>query len=64
MRNVSTVWLGLTLGCTECHNHPYDPFTQKEFYRFGAFFASDVQEAAVGRQAEATITTLDQDVED
>ena len=60
VRNVSTVWLGLTLGCTECHNHPYDPFTQKEFYRFGAFFA-DVQETPVGRQSETPITTPDQD---
>ena len=57
---MSTVWLGLTLGCTECHNHPYDPFTQKEFYRLGAFFA-DVQENAVGRQPETPITTPQQE---
>ncbi|HEX3314770.1 MAG TPA: PSD1 and planctomycete cytochrome C domain-containing protein [Gemmataceae bacterium] len=60
VRNVSTVWLGLTLGCTQCHNHPYDPFTQKEFYRFGAFFA-DVQETPVGRQSETPITTPEQE---
>lgn len=54
VRNVSTVWLGLTLGCTECHNHPYDPFTTKEFYQFGAFFA-DLQERPVGRQAQTPI---------
>ena len=34
----STVWMGLTLGCARCHNHKYDPFTQKEFYQLFAYF--------------------------
>ncbi len=56
VRNFSTAWLGMTLGCTECHDHKYDPFTMKEFYQLASFFA-DVQETAVGQQAETPILT-------
>ncbi len=43
VRNVSTVWMGGTMGCSECHNHKYDPYTQRDFYSLAAFFA-DVEE--------------------
>jgi hypothetical protein len=49
VRNVSSLWLGATMGCCQCHDHKFDPFTMKDFYGLAAVFA-DVQEAAVGRR--------------
>lgn len=49
VRNVSSVWLGATMGCCQCHDHKFDPFTTKDFYSLAAFFA-DVKEASVGRR--------------
>ncbi len=38
VNTTSTVWLGTTMECAQCHNHKYDPFSQQDYYRLFAFF--------------------------
>ena len=38
VNTTGTVWLGTTIGCAQCHNHKYDPFSQRDYYRLLAFF--------------------------
>src|SRR6185436_15136040 len=43
VRTTVAVWMGSTLGCAECHDHKFDPFTARDFYPRKAFFA-DIKE--------------------
>ncbi|MDR3691742.1 MAG: PSD1 and planctomycete cytochrome C domain-containing protein [Fimbriimonas sp.] len=42
VNTTSTVWLGSTIQCSRCHNHKYDPFTQKDYYKLAAYFSNSV----------------------
>jgi Protein of unknown function (DUF1553)/Protein of unknown function (DUF1549)/Planctomycete cytochrome C len=54
VRAIGTAWLGQTTGCAQCHDHKFDPFTQRDFYSLGAFFA-DIKEPIIGRREDGML---------
>ena len=57
MDRVSTtgaVWLGLTIGCAQCHSHKFDPITQREYYELYAFFDSGTDRNNSGKTLQVT----------
>jgi hypothetical protein len=57
VETTATVFLGLTMGCARCHDHKYDPITQKEFYGFFAFFNS-INEKGVYTEQRGNVPPL------
>ena len=52
VNTVGTVWLGMTLGCAQCHTHKFDPITHKEYYQMNAFFNSIDEDGKAGPGAK------------
>jgi hypothetical protein len=52
VNTMGTVWLGLTLGCTQCHSHKFDPISQHDYYSLNAFFNSIDEDGAAGTNAK------------
>ena len=52
VNTMGTVWLGLTLGCAQCHSHKFDPISHGEYYQLNAFFNSIDEDGKAGGGAK------------
>jgi hypothetical protein len=57
LETTGTVWLGLTIGCCRCHDHKYDPITQREYYQLFSFFNNGPETGLV--KEDDPLPTLD-----
>ena len=48
IETTGSTWMGLTMNCCRCHDHKYDPISQKEFYQFFAYFNSNDESGVLG----------------
>ncbi|NBV53490.1 MAG: DUF1549 domain-containing protein, partial [Verrucomicrobia bacterium] len=48
IETTGSTWMALTMNCCRCHDHKYDPITQKEFYQFFAYFNSNDESGVLG----------------
>ena len=53
VNTTGTIWLGLTVGCAQCHDHKYDPITQRDYYQLYAFFHNISEKGLDGNRGNA-----------
>jgi hypothetical protein len=63
VRNVSAVWMAATVGCAQCHDHKYDPYTAEDFYSLAAFFADVDDEKHFSSGTNALPTRREPEIE-
>lgn len=56
VNTTGTVWLGLTIGCAECHNHKFDPITQTDYYRLYSLFNDANERDQTGKDGKKLVT--------
>ncbi|MEM7145548.1 MAG: DUF1553 domain-containing protein [Verrucomicrobiota bacterium] len=64
VETTGTVFMGLTMNCTSCHDHKFDPLTQKEYYEMEAFFRNTTQPARDGNKPDSPPNLIVPPVED
>src|SRR5262249_35053291 len=55
----ATIWLGVTAGCARCHDHKYDPITQKEYYQLFAYYNNVSEVGGVDRRNSTAAPTIE-----